>query len=1263
MIISEHAKLEIITKSNKKYDVDESYIVEKSLTTTQSCSSGGGIPAGSCNAGTMSVSFRAPAGMSKKDLFMAKIKLYVWYGSDDPKQIGEYNVTSSTKNGNVYTVSASDNIVLLDENCYSAKDVQDAENGLIEILGGTLRDPATILSFICNAYSVPHLNHDENVEKVPDSGNVKLCTSVSNECSTESVKDFASYIAEYLGAFIVADENGKVRFCRLGDREPDIEINSSNIAIGTYQRSPYYVFPSMWRVCFDSGFSNYWYASPIPVDAAPLTVDVTNNPFWQYQEDKIPSDIYAGKTTGMIALPWDYIYKAATDENGKHLINPFSATVYVPYMFRVCDLVTIKDPDTNEKYRTYITDVTWTFRGGQTISCAGEDTRTLSVSRSRSMAKRGTDYSKYLYRKQKKSGESSNTTYKLTKTGHTISLKGSDGSESVVNDSDTVYTHPAHTSHSKGMYKFANDGLGHVSDAENVTKQDIVDLGIPGQDTTYTGGNSDYGDVYIDENNTIFVLTAVGKRTDTNLTSEIFNDYENNTASGVYSRASGTGCHTSGNWASSGGALCNALGDGSFAYGYGIKTSGYCQTAFGQYNENGNYIFEIGNGSSNTKRSNALSVDANGDIFCYGDETSLNEQIDANTKKLSGIDDNANNYVHPSYTARTGVPTAKQTPGFGSTFSVTQPVSDATGHITAMNSRTVTIPNTAATTSAAGLMSATDKTKLDGIATGANKTVVDTALSSTSTNPVQNKVVKAALDGKAPSSHTHSQYYDSSISRTANTVLAAPNGSAGSATFRKLVLADIPTGQWNAVAYIKNDGVMEIGKYIDFHISSSSTADYDVRITAESTGLTISGTTKGTFSGSLSGNASTATKLKTARTLTIGSTGKSFDGSANVSWTLAEIGAAAASHTHNQLHSHSSKSTNYGTLKASSNQLSLTSAVGMNTKDKTYTYNNTSYSGSVKSEVFNDYTNNMAAGDYAHVEGSENKGLANCCHVEGWKNIATGLQSHAGGTSSTAYGEGSFVHGYQCTATTAWSVAMGSQCTSANSNCAFTFGWGLTNLIGNSTVVGQWNNQTKEGYFVVGKGTSSAKANAFRVASDGKTYATGAYSSTGADYAEMFEWMDGNPDEEDRRGRFVTLDGEKIKFAESADDDIIGVVSAAASIVGDAYEDNWNGMYLTDIFGGNLYDDTIIDEDGNKHVYQTLNPDYDPDAIYVPRSERPEWDAVGMMGKLVVVDDGTCKVNEYCIPTTGGIATESSGRIGYRVLARIDDTHVKILMR
>lgn len=45
-----------------------------------------------------------------------------------------------------------------------------------------------------------------------------------------------------------------------------------------------------------------------------------------------------------------------------------------------------------------------------------------------------------------------------------------------------------------------------------------------------------------------------------------------------------------------------------------------------------------------------------------------------------------------------------------------------------------------------------EKEKLAGIENGANKTTVDTALSTSSTNPVQNKVVKGALDLKADTS-------------------------------------------------------------------------------------------------------------------------------------------------------------------------------------------------------------------------------------------------------------------------------------------------------------------------------------------------------------------------------------------------------------------------------------------------------------------------------------------------------------------------------
>lgn len=59
--------------------------------------------------------------------------------------------------------------------------------------------------------------------------------------------------------------------------------------------------------------------------------------------------------------------------------------------------------------------------------------------------------------------------------------------------------------------------------------------------------------------------------------------------------------------------------------------------------------------------------------------------------------------------------------------------------------------HTNATTTNAGFLSAEDKTKLNNL----QQVTVDSTISATSTNPVQNKVINTALTGKANSSHTH----------------------------------------------------------------------------------------------------------------------------------------------------------------------------------------------------------------------------------------------------------------------------------------------------------------------------------------------------------------------------------------------------------------------------------------------------------------------------------------------------------------------------
>lgn len=86
-------------------------------------------------------------------------------------------------------------------------------------------------------------------------------------------------------------------------------------------------------------------------------------------------------------------------------------------------------------------------------------------------------------------GEDNNTTYGIvTTTANGLMIATDkiklDGIEAGANK----YTHPGYTAQVSGLYKITVDELGHVKQVTTVTKEDIVALGIPGQDTNTTYG-------------------------------------------------------------------------------------------------------------------------------------------------------------------------------------------------------------------------------------------------------------------------------------------------------------------------------------------------------------------------------------------------------------------------------------------------------------------------------------------------------------------------------------------------------------------------------------------------------------------------------------------------------------------------------------------------------------------------------------------------------------------------------------------------------
>ena len=263
--------------------------------------------------------------------------------------------------------------------------------------------------------------------------------------------------------------------------------------------------------------------------------------------------------------------------------------------------------------------------------------------------------------------------------------------------------------------------------------------------------------------------------------------------------------------------------------------------------------------------------------------------------------------------------------------------------------------------------------------------------------------------------------------------------------------------------------------------------------------------------------------------------------------------------------------------------------------------------------------------------------------AEGYNTRAVGDCSHAEGVNTQANGGASHASGYYTIASEDF-----------------------------QTVVGACN-AVAPGFLIIGNGNgpnTNARSNAFRVDVDGSTYAMGPYQVGGADYAEYFEWEDSNPNNEDRIGHFVALSSNgKIKIATS-EDKIIGVVSGNASVVGNAFEDTWSGIYLHDVYGRPIKEEIEeervvgVDDEGNeiketvKRTVLKVNPDYDPNQTYIPRSQRPEWDIIGLLGQLIVIDDGTCQVGGRCDCNDQGIATAGDK---YDVIKRLDDTHIVLL--
>jgi hypothetical protein len=201
-----------------------------------------------------------------------------------------------------------------------------------------------------------------------------------------------------------------------------------------------------------------------------------------------------------------------------------------------------------------------------------------------------------------------------------------------------------------------------------------------------------------------------------------------------------------------------------------------------------------------------------------------------------------------------------------------------------------------------------------------------------------------------------------------------------------------------------------------------------------------------------------------------------------------------------------------------------------------------------------------------------------------------------------------------------------------------------------------------------------------------------------SDYGEYFEWADSNPSHEDRRGFFVTFSNNQY-ITKANGINILGIVTKTSSVIGNANEFGWGDSILRDKFNepiteyNRLYDlqqftqslhlpinnktetelVSLLRDNGvawgdfnhpNRERPRLLktNPAFDTSKIYIPRSKRPEWSCIGLLGQLTVLEEipGSCTPGRFVNCSSNGRAILGET---YRVLKRISPDTVLIFFK
>lgn len=397
MTIQENIKAVLTFRNGTELELFEDSIISASV--KQQCCADGKFEIGGVYAAQLSIKCKVP-GTNSFRIRGAKIQVFSKYSNEqDFISRGIFWITSAVKTGEIYSVTAVDNIGWLDTSSYNDSQANILENfidyfrnlhpndatlytwfhwltqemnsiisrmtGLSSILSWKDYDEIQNGNF-CNQYYTDTEHPAPGVE-------LKYYIEIAGHSGNPDVpREIYKRLAEITGGFIYAYEDGRLTLGQFGQAEFGIAlISDSEIELDSFEPSDFRVVVA--QIGADSriapgdaiGTGN----PPQPEDVYYyFTVD--NNIFMDGFADLYiigtgqPADLHFNTLLPIAKGIFYYLYHSE--------IRPFKCKVHKAERFHLGQKIQINN------FESIITSIQWTFRGGYTLACGGEDSRTLS---------------------------------------------------------------------------------------------------------------------------------------------------------------------------------------------------------------------------------------------------------------------------------------------------------------------------------------------------------------------------------------------------------------------------------------------------------------------------------------------------------------------------------------------------------------------------------------------------------------------------------------------------------------------------------------------------------------------------------------------------------------------------------------------------------------------------------------------------------------------------------------------------------------------